>query len=127
MTFARLSDIVFLAQQGAGGDTAGGAPAGGGPPQLWSMLPFFLIIGVMFFFMYRTQKKQADERKRMLASIKADDTIVTNGGIRGVVSKVTDKAFIVKVADNVKLEIVHGGVATVEKKTEEDGKDEKGK
>ncbi len=125
MAFARLNDIVFLAQQSAG--TAGDVAGDGGAPQLWKMLPFFLIIGVMFFFMYRTQKKQADERKRMLSSIKVGDAVITNGGIRGVVSKVTDKAFIVKVADNVKLEIVHGGIATVEKQTEEDGKDEKGK
>jgi preprotein translocase subunit YajC len=109
-----LHSLVFLAQQGGGGGSAGGAP---------NMIFFLVIIGAMFFLMYRSQKKQADERKRMLASIKVGDTVITNGGIRGVVAKVTDKSFFIKVADGVKLEVVINGVAAVEKDTSDEGKD----
>ena len=76
--------------------------------------------------MFRSQKKQANERKEMLASIKAGDKVITNGGIRGVVSKVADTCFVVKIADNVKIEVVHNGVATVEKK-DDSAEENKGK
>ena len=108
-----LHSLVFLAQGGGGSGGGGGAP----------MIYFLVIIGAMFFLMYRSQKKQADERKRMLASIKAGDTVITNGGIRGVVTKVTDKSYFIKVADGVKLEVVINGVAAVEKDPSDGGKD----
>jgi preprotein translocase subunit YajC len=77
------------------------------------MLPVFVIFGVMIFLMYRSQKKQARERQEMLAAIKAGDKVITNGGIKGTIDKVKDDAYILKVADNVRIEIVHAGIAKV--------------
>jgi preprotein translocase subunit YajC len=95
-------------------------PAPTGAAGIAPMIPIFLVFGVMMYFMFRSQKKQAKEREAMLSAIKIGDEIITNGGIKGTITKVKDKSFFVKVADKVDLEIVRNGVATVIKLETED-------
>ena len=102
-----MNEIIFLAQQAP--TPAPGAPQG--PPQWTGMVSIFLVFGVMIFLMFRSQKKQANERKEMLNAIKSGDKVITNGGIKGTVDKVKDDLFILKIADNVRIEIVHAGIA----------------
>ena len=51
---------------------------------LVSVLPFVLIMGVMYFFMIRPQQRQAQEKRQMLQALKKGDAIVTIGGLHGV-------------------------------------------
>ena len=55
---------------------------------LVSVLPFVLIMGVMYFFMIRPQQRQAQEKQHMLHALKKGDAIVTIGGLHGVVEEV---------------------------------------
>ena len=55
---------------------------------LVSVLPFVLIMGVMYFFMIRPQQRQAQEKQQMLQALKKGDAIVTIGGLHGVVEEV---------------------------------------
>ena len=87
----------------------------GGAAGIAPMIPIFLVFGVMMYFMFRSQKKQAKERETMLSAIKVGDEVITNGGIKGKISKVKEKSFFVKVSDKIDLEIVRNGVATVVK------------
>jgi preprotein translocase subunit YajC len=79
--------------------------------------PFFILIGgmllLMYFFIFRPQSKQRKEHQMMLNALKKGDKIVTVGGIYGVVTNVKDKTVVVKVADNVKVEMVRSGIAQV--------------
>lgn len=115
-----FQNIIVVAQQNAA-PAAGTQPAEDAPPPWAGMLPIFVIFGVMIFFMFRSQKKQAQKRKDMINSIKTGDEVVTNGGIKGKIEKVKEDGFILKIADNVKIEVVHAAVAKVE------GKDNAGK
>ncbi|OGV45057.1 MAG: preprotein translocase subunit YajC [Lentisphaerae bacterium GWF2_44_16] len=90
---------------------AGGAPAAGG--SMLGILGPILIFGVMIFFLFRTQRKEAKRRQAMLEAIKVGDKVVTGGGIYGIVATVKEKSYIVKIADNVKVEITKTGVSTV--------------
>lgn len=87
---------------------------GGGNP-LVSFLPFILIIVVMYFLMIRPQAKKQKEKQRMVEALKKGDNIVTNGGIHGKVMGFTDdnKTVIVKVDDNVKLNIDKSAIGIV--------------
>ena len=82
-----------------------------------SQLPFMILIGgmifLMYFFMLRPQSKQRKEHQMMLGELKKGDKVVTVGGIYGVVTNVKDKTVIVRVADNVKLEVLRSGIAQV--------------
>jgi preprotein translocase subunit YajC len=66
-----------------------------------------LIIAIFYFFIIRPQTKKQKERQRMLDVVDKGDDIVTIGGVHGKIVGVKNdgKVFIVKVDDNVKLEI----------------------
>jgi len=100
-----LSVSALLAQSAAGGQPQGN-------PWL-SLLPMFLIFGVMIFFMYRSQRKQAKQRQEMLEGIKTGDRVVTAGGIYGKVVKITEASFLMEIADKVEIEVDKGGVTRV--------------
>jgi preprotein translocase subunit YajC len=68
---------------------------------------------IMYFLMIRPQKKRQADQARLIASMKTGDKVVTNAGIHGLISNVKDTTVIVKVADNVKIEMEKSAVATV--------------
>ncbi len=80
---------------------------------LVSFGPFILIIIVMYFLLFRSQRKQAQRRKAMLEALKAGDRVVTNGGIYGTITSVKDKSMMVKIADNVKIEVSRASVSGI--------------
>ena len=84
------------ATQGAGG--------------LISFVPMILIFVVMFYFMFRSQKKQAKKRQQMIDCIVKGADVIIAGGIHGTVITVKDKTFIVEIADKVNVEITKAGV-----------------
>ena len=77
-----------------------------------------IIFAVMIFFLFRSQHKEGKRRQKMIDDIRTGDRIVTTGGIIGVVANVKEKTIVVKIADNVKVEIVKSGVGTVLEKEE---------
>jgi len=76
-------------------------------------VPFIFIFIIMYFVMFRPQKKRQEQQQKLMASLKTGDRVVTNGGIHGLVSNVKDTTVIVKVADNVKIEMEKSAVTTV--------------
>ena len=86
------------------------AGAAGG---LISMLPFVFIFVIMYYVMLRPQMRRQKEQARLVASLKTGDRVVTASGIHGLISNVKDKTVIVKVADNVKLEMEKTAVTNV--------------
>lgn len=87
-----------------------------------SMLPMLVIMGVLFYFMIiRPQQKQRREHQNMLSAVKTGDKIMTSGGIIGMVTNVKDDTVIVRIADNVKVELSRSHIARVMPKPAEGG------
>ena len=103
--------FLFLAQAPAP------SPAGAGSG-LIGMLPFVFIFVIMYYVMLRPQMRRQKEQARLVASLKTGDRVVTASGIHGLISNVKDKTVIVKVADNVKLEMEKTAVTNVLKSAE---------
>ena len=103
----------FLLLMGASG-TGGGQ---GGNPIL-GFLPLILIVFVMYFLMIRPQAKRQKEHKAMVQQLQKGDKILTSGGIVGTVAGIKEKEslLIVKIADNVKVELSRNSVTQVFKK-----------
>lgn len=80
---------------------------------LGGMVPFIIVIVAMFFLMWRGQSKERKRREEMLNSIMVGTKILTLGGIYGVVDSVNGDVYKVKIADNVKIEVNRGGIASV--------------
>ena len=80
------------------------------PGGLVTFVPFILIFGVMFYMMYRSQKKQTQKRQEMVDKIVKGTDVIIAGGIHGKIMEVKDKTFIVQIADKVNVEISKGGL-----------------
>ena len=76
-------------------------------------VPLIFIFIIMYFVMIRPQKKRQDEQRKLVASLKTGDRVVTNAGIHGLISNVKETTVIVKVADNVKIEMEKSAISTV--------------
>ena len=117
MKITTLNELpLFLAQATA----PAGAPAGaGGQSMMTSFIFFGLMFAAMYFLLIAPQRKKQKEHEKMLAALGTGDEIVTSGGIFGVITNVRDDRFVVKIADDTKIEIGKGFVQTVIKKTDD--------
>ena len=76
-------------------------------------VPFIFIFIIMYFVMFRPQKKRQEQQQKLISALKTGDRVVTNGGIHGLISNVKETTVIVKVADNVKIEMEKSAITTV--------------
>lgn len=53
------------------------------------MLIMLLVIVAMYFYLFRTQKKQQKERQDFLNNLQPGDAVVTIGGLHGVISEIS--------------------------------------
>jgi len=98
---------LFFAQatNAAAGAADTAAPAPPAPPW-WTNLFFpVLIMAMVYFALIRPQMQAKKKTEETIKSAKTGDKIVTSSGIHGLITNVKDTTVIVKVADNVKLEI----------------------
>ncbi len=89
--------------------------AGGG---IAAFVPFIFIFVIMYFVLLRPQMKRQKDQQRLVSALKTGDRVVTNAGIHGLISNVKETTVIVKVADNVKIEMEKSAIATVLKSAE---------
>jgi len=103
---------LFLAQQQAGQAQSGG---------LWYMqlLPFAFIFIIFYFLLIRPQQKRQKEHQNLLSNLKTGDKVITSSGIHGLIANVKDTTFLVKIADNVKIEVDKNAIASVSKSVDQ--------
>jgi preprotein translocase subunit YajC len=99
MTLPEISLFTPLAQA---------APPGGG---LGQFLPIILLFVGMWFLIIAPQRKRQKAHEKMLSELKTGDEIVTTGGLFGIITNVKDDRFVVKIADNTKVELGKSFVA----------------
>jgi len=99
------------------------APAGAGGPGASTMIIFYaLLFAAMYFFMIAPQRKKQKETEKMLAALSTGDEIVTSGGIYGTITNVKDDRFVVRIAENTKIEVGKSFVTAVVSKAGSDKK-----
>ncbi|HLJ72734.1 MAG TPA: preprotein translocase subunit YajC [Roseiarcus sp.] len=97
---------------------AAGAAAG---PQdmLIQFAPIVVMIGIFYFLLLRPQQRRAKEQRATIMAARRGDTIVTNGGLIGKITKaIDDNEVEVEVAPNVRVRIVRSGISDVRAKGE---------
>lgn len=66
-----------------------------------SIVIWIVVMGALFYFMlFRPQKKQQQETKKMLDSLETGDSVLTSSGFYGVVIDITDDTVIVEFGNN---------------------------
>jgi preprotein translocase subunit YajC len=76
------------------------APAAQDPMgSFMGLIPLLLMFVVVWFLMIRPQMKKAKEHQKLVAELQKGDEVITQGGIVGRVSKVTENYISVEIAE----------------------------
>jgi len=92
------------------------APAGqpsGTAAFMIQMFPLLAIFVIFYFLMIRPQQRRVKEHQARISAVKKGDEVVTGGGIRGKVTKVSDDEAEVEIAQGVKVRVVKSTITHV--------------
>ncbi|NMA51461.1 MAG: preprotein translocase subunit YajC [Peptococcaceae bacterium] len=81
------------------------------------MVSLLYIIGlfvILYFLMIRPQQQRQKKHQQMIKNLKANDRIVTIGGIYGTIVKIKEDSLILKIADNTEIEILQTAVSRID-------------
>ena len=96
-----------------------GSMFGGDGGMITSLLPFVLIFIIMYFLILRPQQKRVKLHQEMVKNVRRGDTVITNGGLIGRVTKVIDDNEIeVEIADEVRVRQMRSMIGEVRTKGE---------
>jgi preprotein translocase subunit YajC len=87
------------------------APTGGDTGSLLIMMVVFA--AVFYFMIWRPQSKRAKDHKKLMAALSKGDEVVTNGGIVGKISKVTDDFVSLTLSAGVDVHFQKNAIASV--------------
>jgi preprotein translocase subunit YajC len=99
-----LMSMVQAAPGGQPGGTAG---------LLMGILPWLLIFAIFYMLMIRPQQRRVKEHQAAIAAVKKGDEVITGGGIRGRVTRVTEDEAEVEIATGVRIRVVKSTISHV--------------
>ena len=73
--------------------------------------PLVIVAVIFYLLIFMPMRKRQKKVESMIAAIKNGDKVITSSGIYGVVAGVKDKTFILKIADQVKIEVAKSAIA----------------
>jgi preprotein translocase subunit YajC len=92
------------------------APAsgqGGAAGVLFGILPWLAIFVIFYMLMIRPQQRRVKEHQAAINAVKKGDEVITGGGIRGKVTKVSDEEAEVEIAQGVKIRVIKSTISQV--------------
>lgn len=76
-------------------------------------MPMVFVIGIFWILVWRPQQRQARDHRASIMAVKKGDDIITAGGIRGRVAKVTDDEAEVEIAQGVKVRVIKSTISQI--------------
>ena len=89
------------------------AQAEGAQGGLISFLPLIVIFAVFYFMLIRPQMKRSKEHKNLVAQLSKGDEVITNGGLLGRITDVSEAFVTLELADNLQIKLQRQAVANV--------------
>jgi preprotein translocase subunit YajC len=83
------------------------------------------LFAILYLLLIRPQQVRQRRHQEMLRRLQVNDQVVTVGGILGSIVKIKDDSVVVRVADNVRIEVLKSAIAQVTKKAESAAEDSK--
>ncbi|HET9813890.1 MAG TPA: preprotein translocase subunit YajC [Sphingomicrobium sp.] len=80
---------------------------------LLGIAPWLLIFVIFYALMIRPQQRRVKEHQAALAAVKKGDEVITGGGIRGRVTKVSDEEAEVEIANGVRIRVIKSTISQV--------------
>jgi len=88
------------------------------PSPVLQFLPLVFLFVIFYFLLIRPQQKKQKEHANMISKLDKNDEVITVGGVHATVISVGEQTAILRIADNVKIEIEKGSITHVTKKRE---------
>ena len=92
-----ISSLTYLAMS-----ASPGSPGSGG---LMGFLPIVVMFIAFYFLLIAPQRKKQKEHDKMVKALEKGAKVKTSGGIFGTVTGVKDNCFVIRIAENVKVEV----------------------
>ncbi len=108
-------DWVSVAHAMGTGGQGAGDQAGGG---LVAFLPLIIMVAIFYFLLIRPQQKKQKEHKNMLDNLQRGDTVITQGGLHGRITGLTDTTCTLEIAEKIRVKVQRGYIAAVLSKGE---------
>mgnify|MGYP003309354837 FL=1 len=116
ISHANFKERILEIIQAMAGSESG---QGGG---LAAMLPFILIMSIVYFLMIRPNTKKQKEKQQMIQSLKKGDKVITIGGIHGTIAGIKQKGsiLVLNLGKNVNITINRSSIAGLAGATNDD-------
>ncbi len=83
--------------------------------------PLLIVVVIFYLLIFMPMKKRQKKVEAMIAALKNGDKVITSSGIYGVIAGVKDKTFIIKISDQVKIEVAKSAVSGLQAPDEATG------
>ncbi len=85
------------------------------------LIPVILMIVVFYLVLFLPMRRRQKKHDELLANLSSGDKVVTNGGMIGVITGLSDKTVTVKLKpDNVKIEFARSAISGLAEKGSKD-------
>ena len=84
---------------------------GGATSVLIQFAPIIIIGAIFYILIFMPMRKRQKKLEAMIAALKTNDKVVTTSGIYGTIVGVKERTFILKIADQVKIEVSKSAIA----------------
>ena len=99
---------LLYAQDAAGEATQHTAHGG----SIMGFLPIIIMFVILYFLLIRPQQKKQKDMVKMRDDLQKNEKVITSGGIIGTIYSIKGDVVVLKVDDNVKIEVTKSAIAT---------------
>jgi len=90
----------------------GAAASQGGDPITALLFPIGLLV-LFYFFLIRPQSKRAKEQKAMIEALSKGDEVVTQGGILGKITRVSENFVTLEISNDVSIQVQKASIGAL--------------
>jgi preprotein translocase subunit YajC len=76
-----------------------------------SLLPLIIIFAIFYFLLILPQQRKEKQRREILDNLKRGDKVITIGGMIGQIEEIKGKIVSLKIAENVKVDVVKSSIS----------------
>jgi preprotein translocase subunit YajC len=85
---------------------------GSASPMANPLIPVILMVVVFYLVLFLPMRRRQKKHDELLANLKSGDRVITNGGMVGVITGISDKTVTVRLKpDNVKIEFARAAIS----------------
>ena len=86
------------------------------PSPILRFVPLIFLFIIFYFMLIRPQQQKQKSHELLISKLVKNDEVITVGGVHATVISVGEKTAILRIADNVKIEIEKASITHVTKK-----------